>query len=195
MPPPKKAPPELGPSCICTQARNADAHPGTAAKNALRVWNPPWDPEVTKKEKVDKEAKKAAKQKMLEETQANEEAATHFVEEYHTWKETEESEEDIPCQRPKGEHLNLLRRVIVLYCTQLVKTYLMSKTLLLNPLKSLLLWFHQLFDSPFSFPICFTHLFIVSLLFHIRSFHIDWCCTLMAVLVNIQHSFHQLHTA
>ena len=27
------------------------------------------------------------------------------------------------------------------------------------------------------------------------SFHIDWCCALMAVLVNIQHSFHQLHTA
>ena len=32
-------------------------------------------------------------------------------------------------------------------------------------------------------------------LFHDWSFHVDRCCTLMAALVNIQHSFHQLHTA
>ena len=59
---------------------------------------------------------------------------------------------------------------------------------------ALVLWFHWL-SSPLFFPICFTHLFIVSTIVPHWLFHIDWCCALMAVLVNIQHSFHQLHTA
>ena len=65
MPPPKKAQAEPDPNRARTRAGNANTHPGTAAKDALRVRNPPQNLEVIQKEKLDKEAKKAAKQKWL----------------------------------------------------------------------------------------------------------------------------------
>ena len=56
------------PSHIHMRAWNENVHPRTAAKDVLRARNPPQDPEVIQKEKVDREVKKAAKQKVLEET-------------------------------------------------------------------------------------------------------------------------------
>lgn len=110
MPPRKKAPAEPEPDRVHTRAENANTHPGTAAKDALRVRNPPRDQVIIQKEKADKEAKKAAKQKTLEETQAKEESATRFVEGYRARKETEALNENtvIPRQKPKGQCLNLI---------------------------------------------------------------------------------------
>ena len=47
---------------VRTRAGNANTHPGTAAKEALRTRNPPRDPEVIRKEKEEKELKKFEKQ-------------------------------------------------------------------------------------------------------------------------------------
>jgi len=107
--PPNKAPAEPDPNRLSTRAGNAKIHPGTAAQNALRARKPPRDPDIIQKEKADKEAKKMAKQKALEDARAKEESATRFVEEYRARKETEASNEDraMPRQKPKGKFLNL----------------------------------------------------------------------------------------
>ena len=130
--PPSKTP---DPSCIHTRAWNENVHPRTAPKDALRAQNPPQDPEVIQKEKVDREVKKAAKQKVLEETWAREESATQFVEEYRACKKTKALNEDMamPHQRLKGQCLSLLMRIIILYCTQLVKNYLKNQQMAMPP--------------------------------------------------------------
>jgi hypothetical protein len=104
MPPPKTAPAELEPNRVCTQAGNANTHPGTAAKDALRVRNPPRDQAIIQKEKVDKEVKRVEKQKMLEEAHAKVDSANCFIEEYCARKETEALNESavISCWKPKG---------------------------------------------------------------------------------------------
>ena len=56
------------------------------------------------------------------------------------------------------------------------------------------LWFLPVLQ--FFFLSCMTtHLFHCFIIVSHWSFHVDRCCTLMAALVNLQHSFHQLHTA
>jgi hypothetical protein len=127
MPPPNKAPAEPEPNRVRTRPKNANTHPGTVVKDALRARNPPRDPDIIQKEKADKEGKKMAKQKALEDTRAKEESATRFVEEYRARKETEALNDDtaVPRQKPKGKFLNLLMRII-LYCTQLARTYLVD---------------------------------------------------------------------
>jgi hypothetical protein len=104
MPPPKKGQAEPDPNRVCTRAGNATTHPGIAAKDALRVRNPPRDPDVVLKEKLEKDAKKVAKQKATEEMQAKEEVANNFVKEYRARKEAETLDEGaaIPRQKPKG---------------------------------------------------------------------------------------------
>jgi hypothetical protein len=105
MPPHNNAPIEPDPNRVRTRAGNAQAHPG----DALKAQRPTRDPELIRKEKADKEAKKAAKQKQLEETRAKEESATLFVKEYRARKEIEESADEttIPRQRPKRKFLIL----------------------------------------------------------------------------------------
>jgi hypothetical protein len=102
MPPPKKEP---DPDRPRTRAGNANTHPGTAAKDALRVRNPPRDPDIIQREKAEKEEKKAAKQKKVEQDLANEESAAQFVEEYRARKDTEASNEAeaVPRRKPKGQ--------------------------------------------------------------------------------------------
>lgn len=102
--PPKKIPIEPDPNRLRTRSGNANIHPGTEAKNALRVRNPPRAPDVIQKERANKEAKKAEKQKALEDSQAKEELATRFVEEYRARKDVEASNEEtaMPRQKPKG---------------------------------------------------------------------------------------------
>ena len=77
---------EPDPNRALTQAGNANTHPGTAAKDALRVRNPPRDPEIIQKERAEKEEKKAAKKKEIEQAQAREDSAAQFFEEYRTCK-------------------------------------------------------------------------------------------------------------
>jgi hypothetical protein len=103
MPPQKQA--EQDPNRPRTRAKNASAHPGIAAKNALRVRNPPRDPDVIQKEKDDKEAKKIAKQKTHEEMQEKEESAAYFVEEYRARKDAEALKDSMPRHmRTKGQY-------------------------------------------------------------------------------------------
>lgn len=103
MPPPKKTPNEPDPNRLRTRSGNANIHPGTDAKNALRARNPPRDPAVIQKERDNKEARKVAKQKALEDSQAKEDLATQFVEEYRARKDIEASNEEtaMPRQKPK----------------------------------------------------------------------------------------------
>jgi hypothetical protein len=103
----KNATAEPDPNRVRTRAGNANSHPGTAAKNALRVRNPPRDPDIVQKEKEEKALRKAEKKKIAEETQAMEESAAQFVEEYRARKEAEAQIENaaIPRQRPQGQCL------------------------------------------------------------------------------------------
>lgn len=96
--PPKKEPEPNRPR---TRAGNADKHPGINAKNALRAKNPPRDPEVIQKEKVEKEAKKEAKRKEEEQIQAREDSAEKFVEGYRARKDTEALNEAVAIPRRK----------------------------------------------------------------------------------------------
>lgn len=111
MPPKNKAPAEPDPNRLCTRVGNAVQHPGTAAKDALRVRNPPRAPEIIRKEREDREARKAAKQKTLEENQAKEDSTARFVEEYRARKDIEAVNENtaVPRQKPKGQCLAYLK--------------------------------------------------------------------------------------
>lgn len=95
---------------VRTRARNANMHPGTAAKEALRVRNPPRNPDTIQKEKDDKALKKVEKKKTAEESKAKEKHAAQFVEEYRARKDLETMNENaaIPRQKPKGLCCNLL---------------------------------------------------------------------------------------
>ena len=98
---------EPDPNRALTQAGNANTHPGTAAKDALRVRNPPRDPEIIQKERAEKEEKKAAKKKEIEQAQAREDSAAQFVKEYRARKDAEVSNEAmaIPRRKPtKGKN-------------------------------------------------------------------------------------------
>ena len=64
------------PNHAWTRAHNADVHPGTLSKDALRVWNPPQDPDIVEKEKMKKISKKEEKKRTVEETHAKEETST-----------------------------------------------------------------------------------------------------------------------
>lgn len=101
------APANPDPNRARTRAGNANTHPGTAAKDALRVRNPPRDPEVIQKEKQDKEVKKAEKQKATDESQIKQEAASRFIKEYRALKDSEteglNKSAAIPRQKPKGQ--------------------------------------------------------------------------------------------
>jgi hypothetical protein len=107
----KNATAEPDPNRVRTRAQNANTHPGTAAKDALRVRNPPRDPDVIHKEKVEKASKKEEKQKMVEETQTKKESTARYVDEYRARQETDSLNEiaTIPRQKPKGQLLNLLK--------------------------------------------------------------------------------------
>lgn len=107
----KKPTAEPDPNRLRTRAGNANTHPGTAAKDALRIRNPPRDPDIIQKEKEDKVSKKVEKQKMAEETQAKEDVAARFVDEYRARKETDTLNENaaIPRQKPKGQSLHLFK--------------------------------------------------------------------------------------
>jgi hypothetical protein len=122
----KKATAEPNPNRVRTRAGNANSHPGTAAKDALRVRNPPRDPDIIQKEKDEKALRKAEKKKMAEETQAREESAAEFVEEYRARKEAEAKSENaaIPRQKPRGQCLTYSLKKKTLCFTQLARTIL-----------------------------------------------------------------------
>ena len=100
----KKATTEPDPNRLRTRAGNANVHPGTAAKEALRVRNPARDPDTIQKEKDTKAMKMVEKKKIAEENKVKEDQAAQFVEEYRARKDSEKNHENtaIPRQKPKG---------------------------------------------------------------------------------------------
>jgi transposase len=106
--PPKDAQ-KTDPDRVRTRAGNANTHPGMAAKEALRVRNPPRDPDTIQKEKDKKALKKVEKKKIAEDSKAKEQQAAQFIEEYRAQKDSERMNEKaaIPRQKPKGLCCNL----------------------------------------------------------------------------------------
>jgi len=110
MPPKDAQKTDPDPDRVRTRAKNANTHPGMAAKEALRVRNPPRDPDTIQTEKDKKALKKVEKKKTAEDSKAKEQQAAQFVEEYRARKDSETMKENaaIPRQKPKGLCCNLL---------------------------------------------------------------------------------------
>ena len=80
MPPKAAQKTEPDTNRVRTRARNANTHPGMAAKEALRVRNPSRDLDTIQREKDEKALKKVEKKKAVEDSKAKEQQAAQFVE-------------------------------------------------------------------------------------------------------------------
>ena len=89
----------LAPSRPATHLRNATIHPGTEAKQAL---SNRCDPEIIKQEKIDRQAKRDAKEQQKVEEAERRKVAQHRIEELQAQQATEleEEESEIPLQQP-----------------------------------------------------------------------------------------------
>lgn len=74
--------PTTGSDRLLTRSKNANAHPGTAAKDALRVNAPRRDPAVIQKEKDTQKERKALKAQEKEANQARNEATKSIADEF-----------------------------------------------------------------------------------------------------------------
>jgi hypothetical protein len=88
-----------------TRRKNATTHPGTEAQKVLSTRR---DPEVIKKEKLDRKAKKEAKDRQKADNAARKEVAQHRTEQIRAQqaKDLEDEESEIPRQQlepPKGK--------------------------------------------------------------------------------------------
>jgi seryl-tRNA synthetase len=84
----------------CTRSKNMDAHPGTAAQDALRVNAPRRDPTVIQKEKDAVKERKALKVQVKEANQARNEATKSIADEFRAQQANEEAE--MPRKTSKG---------------------------------------------------------------------------------------------
>jgi seryl-tRNA synthetase len=87
-----------------TRSKNANAHPGTAAQDALRVNAPRRDPAIIQKEKDDLMERKALKTQVKEANQARNETTKRIADEFRA-KQTSEQVNDqaeIPRKMSKG---------------------------------------------------------------------------------------------
>ena len=89
----------LAPSRPATRLRNATIHPGTEAKRALSNRR---DPEIIEQEKIDRQAKRDAKEQQKVEEAERRKVAQHRIEELRAQQATEleEEESEIPRQQP-----------------------------------------------------------------------------------------------
>ena len=87
-----------------TQSRNADAHPGIAAQEALRVNAPRCDPAVIQKEKDAAKERKALKVQEKEANQARDETTKHIANEFCAQQVSEQAidEAEMPRNISKG---------------------------------------------------------------------------------------------
>ena len=83
-----------------TRQKNATAHPGTDAQKVLGTHH---DPEVIEKEKLERKARKEAKEHQNADEAARKEAAQHHIEQLRAQQaiDLEDEESEIPRQRPK----------------------------------------------------------------------------------------------
>ena len=86
-----------------TRAKNATVHPGTEAEKVLSTRR---DPQVIEKEKLERKAKKEAKECQKVEEAARKEAAQRHVEELRAQQviDSVDKESEIPRQQPKGTY-------------------------------------------------------------------------------------------
>jgi hypothetical protein len=85
-----------------TRQKNATAHPGTDAQKVLSTRR---DPEVIKKEKLERTARKEARERQIADEAARKEAAKHRIEQLRAEQaiDLEHKESEIPHQQPKGK--------------------------------------------------------------------------------------------
>ena len=86
MPPPTS---NLASDCPRTRSKNANAHPGTAAQEALRVNAPRHDPTIIQKEKDAVKERKALKVQEKETNQARNEATKSIADEFRAQQASE----------------------------------------------------------------------------------------------------------
>jgi hypothetical protein len=89
-----------------TRHKNASAHPGTEAKRALSSRR---DPEIIQKEKLDRKARKDAKDLQKAKETARKETTQHHIEELRAQQATElgNKELNLRCRQPKGKKRDL----------------------------------------------------------------------------------------
>src|SRR3977135_2464803 len=85
-----------------TRQKNATAHPGTDAQKVLSTRR---DPEVIEKEKLERIAKKEARERRNADEAARKEDAQHRTEQLRAQQaiDLQDEESEIPHQRPKGK--------------------------------------------------------------------------------------------
>ena len=89
----------------CTRTKNASAHPGTAAQDALRVNAPRHDSATIQKEKDAIKKKRALKAQEKEVKQVRNEATKHIADDYRAQQASKQAnnEEEMPRKKSKGE--------------------------------------------------------------------------------------------
>ena len=90
---------------LTTRSKNATVHPGTSAKDALRVNAPRRDPAVIQKEKDAIKERKASKAQEKEENQARNEAMRHIANEFCAQQVSKQAsdEAEMPRKTSKGK--------------------------------------------------------------------------------------------
>jgi hypothetical protein len=86
-----------------TRSRNADAHPGKAAEDALRVNAPRRDPAIIQKEKDAVKEKKALKVQEKEANQVRNEATKHIADEFRAQQASMVANDEAEMPRKKSE--------------------------------------------------------------------------------------------
>lgn len=84
-----------------TRSKNANAHPGTAAQDALRVNAPRRDPTVIQKEKDAAKERKALKVQAKEDNQTRNEATKCIADEFRTQQTSEQANDEAEMPRKK----------------------------------------------------------------------------------------------
>ena len=77
-----------------TRSKNVDAHPGTAAQDALRVKAPRRDPMVIQKEKDAAKERKELKIKEKEAKKARDDATKRIADDFHAQQATEQASDN-----------------------------------------------------------------------------------------------------
>ena len=110
MPPRKNTTSNPTSDRLQTRTKNAEVHPGTAAKDALRVNAPRRDPAVIQKEKDAANERKASKIREKEANQARNQATKNIADEFRAQQASKQASEEaeMPRKTSKGKVLSML---------------------------------------------------------------------------------------
>lgn len=103
MPPRKSTTSNPTSDRLCTRSQNANVHPGTEAKDALRVNAPRRDPAVIQKEKDAAKERKALKAQEKKANQAQNEATKSIADEFRAQQVSMQANEEAEMPRKKSK--------------------------------------------------------------------------------------------